>query len=1071
MKFIRKLLENSRFHSFMIIVIASSLVWNLGQSITLKGTMPLADPIHRMAVVIALFIFWGLSNLLMKHDKTLPPLSSSQQDSFNVLNSDLKTARKLSRSNKKNWYIVFGLANSGKSTLLNCYISGKNGSRQHSVSTMCEYWHTDNATFMDINSDFSQPDHAEGNIMILQHIFSKLKTQHVTPAGIIITADLINLVKELDNTHQQANAIRSAISYLNEIFPEIAISIVATKSDLNDGFNDFFDDMGPEERQQSCGIQFPAPPYNKPLPDLCDEEFSSFLGRLNDRLIWRIHQESDLRKRHAIKQFPTQIESLKPNLGHLLNQVLPSIDVTLSGIYFTSCSQTFTPIESYNIQSQKDVYEPVSSLPVVSQQKTFFVDQLLNELSTAKQQVSAANMSSWVSYSTAAVAIATIVSGSILYQNLHQNVTDVSVASQLLDRANQTKNLKPYKTVLAKLYAMQQTYNTLKQNNKKLSGHSKKQNELLMKQSQLSFWIIMEQQFFPELNSALTKSLTQQIAANEPNYTQLFDTLSTYLMLHDPKHFNKTHVSNWFNSHWAQQKVSITDKRLLNKFLQLMLSQPLPQQQINFSLMLESQKILQEKTPAEIAMVMINEHLNSYPVTLVSNHIDAIIDSQYNTVPSIYTHLQRDDIMNNRIPTACKTIAENGWIIDDAENVDYHRLVTQLKSGYLKQYANTWSDVIAHIRYKPNTQFNDYLVTLNSLSTKRSPLLQLLQKIQENTQVVANEPEFNLSVSSKFSAFNAINLHDHNNPVNRAISALAVNMNAIGNAKNPVETSYAHARLRLTHRTNSDTITGLIAASKELPAPLQEWTKNVADDGWHLVLNGARTYLNAIWVQFVVPEYNQMINHRYPVFKDEKQDITLENFSQFFAADGVIDTFYKNYLKEFVDEDKWAWRDVDGQNIGIPVATLENFLRARLIQKSLFANNHHQPFATFSMKQKAINPTIKGFSMMIDGQPVEYKDGTDVVANITWPNTDVMENQIQFTNANGKSTKLDFSDQWGWFRLLDLADVATTDATQTLQVVFKFAGQTIAQYELSSDNVINPFTPEVIAAFRCPNVL
>lgn len=1071
MRFIRKLLENSRFHSFMITIIACSLVWNLGQSITINKTIPLADPLHRIAVIIALFIFWGLSNLLIKHDKTLPHLISSQQDAFKILNSDLKTAKKLSKSNKKNWHVVFGLANSGKSTLLNCYTSGKNGSRQHSVSTLCEYWHTDNATFMDINSDFSKPDHAQNNIVILKHLFHKLKTQQITPAGVIITTDLINLANELEATDQQANSIRSVLQYINEIYPGVAISIIASKSDLTSGFTDFFDDMGPEERQQSCGIQFPAPPYDKPLPGLCDQEFSSLLARLNDRLIWRMHQESDVRKRHAIKQFPTQIESLKPNLGHLLNQILPSIDVTLSGIYFTSCSQTFTPIESYNIQNPQVASETDSNLPVKSQQKTFFVDQLFDDLSNVKQSVSAANSSYWMSYTTAAVAIMTILSGSFIYQNFHQNVTDMTIASNLLDRANQTVSKKPYKTVLAKLYAMQQTYNTLKQNHKKLSGNSKKQNELMMKQSQLSFWIILEQQFFPELNSTVTKSLTEQTTAEIHDYTQLFQTLSTYLMLHDPKHFNKQHISTWFQHYWEHQNISITDKRLLNRYLQLLLSQPLPQQQINFSLMLKSQEILKKKTPAEIAMVMINNHLNPHPVTLVSNHSEAIIEPEFNSIPSTYTQLQREDIMHNRIPEACKTISENGWIIDDAENVDYHRLVTQLQSGYLKQYSKTWSDTLNHVRYKPQSQFNDYLVTLNSLSTKRSPLLQLLEKIQENTQMIPNEPEFNLSVSSKFTAFNAINLHDKNNSVNRAVSALAVSMNAIGNAKNPIETAYAHARLRLTHRTNSDAISGLINVSKELPSPLKEWTNHVANDGWHFVLGGARNYLNAIWVQFVVPEYNQMINHRYPVFKAEKKDITLTNFSQFFSADGVIDTFYKNYLKEFVDEDNWAWRDVDGQNIGIPVATLENFLRARLIKKMLFANNHHQPFATFSMKQKAINPTIKYFSIMIDGQPVEYRNGAGKIANITWPNTDIVENHIKFTSTNGKATTLNFDDEWGWFRVLDLADIATTEATQTLQIVFKFAGQTIAQYELTSDSVINPFTPEVIAAFRCPSVL
>ena len=124
--------------------------------------------------------------------------------------------------------------------------------------------------------------------------------------------DLLTLTEEERN--QQAKTIRVRLDELMEKLQiRFPVYLMFTKVDLVSGFREYFEDLGKEERDQVWGVSLPnAPkPSQSPNFDYFSEHFGTLLNRLYDRVLWRVHQERNARRRADIYGFPQQMENLK----------------------------------------------------------------------------------------------------------------------------------------------------------------------------------------------------------------------------------------------------------------------------------------------------------------------------------------------------------------------------------------------------------------------------------------------------------------------------------------------------------------------------------------------------------------------------------------------------------------------------------------------------------------------------------------------------------------------------------------------------------------------------------------
>lgn len=125
---------------------------------------------------------------------------------------------------------------------------------------------------------------------------------------------------------------------------------------------------------------------------------------------------------------------------------------------------------------------------------------------------------------------------------------------------------------------------------------------------------------------------------------------------------------------------------------------------------------------------------------------------------------------------------------------------------------------------------------------------------------------------------------------------------AIQNAPVPGKSALKAVQLRLD-QNSSDPIFATRQMAKTLPAPLNRWVGRLTDQAWHVVMVEAVHYMEVDWRDSVVKPFNEQLANNYPFNPRSAQDASLDAFERFFKPDGILDTFYQQNLKLFIDND------------------------------------------------------------------------------------------------------------------------------------------------------------------------
>ncbi|MCR2307023.1 type VI secretion system baseplate subunit TssE, partial [Salmonella enterica] len=84
---------------------------------------------------------------------------------------------------------------------------------------------------------------------------------------------------------------------------------------------------------------------------------------------------------------------------------------------------------------------------------------------------------------------------------------------------------------------------------------------------------------------------------------------------------------------------------------------------------------------------------------------------------------------------------------------------------------------------------------------------------------------------------------------------------------------------------------------------LNRWGGRLTDQAWHVVMVEAVHYMEVDWRDSVVKPFNEQLANNYPFNPRSAQDASLDAFERFFKPDGILDTFYQQNLKLFIDND------------------------------------------------------------------------------------------------------------------------------------------------------------------------
>ncbi len=1094
MKTVTAWLKDRRYFSLLILLISSGIIWFAGPYIAIAGDSLLSNATHRLSMILILVLIWGLNNLRQRNQqqshtqKTVSTVQAQwtprpaisgvellQQNFYHALKQLLGTqSNRLLHQHNLPCFLVIGGAKSGKSTLL----SNLDPEVKQPViqDKYCNWWKIRDRVFLEYNDHLhhDQNDFIQHDLLWQCFLQFLAKSQRRLPlSGVILTVNLQQLY--LQGREEQETVIENIKQYLVEInyfFKQVPVHLIFAQSDLIAGFNEFFEDLGAEEREQLFGIVFND--VNNPIEIIKSFEvkFDQLLKQLNKRLIWRLHQEHNLQKRAQIKDFPLQLEMLKNSIVAVIKKISGTQSLNLEGAYFVSCIQEGMPIDylakplSITFANQQ---RPSAYLHT-PQNKRYFINQFFKELvSDAITQKDDKSGTTWMHYAVYGFALIVLAtSGLIWYRSYETNLAAIQMMKETLAQ-NTVPEVNNQYSYLNTLVGLSKTLEKINHDHiLSISSVGLKQSQEIQAATNTTYRHILNTQFLPDLQKIAAAKLEN---AKKLNPSDLYSTLKVYLMLGDATQRDNSFIAQWFGEYWQQslsnqtQEQKNLNKQLSNVLLLALIIAPQPNAIAN------ARTALQQIPLTQLSFSVLQDH---YTQTQLNIFKPNLAFKGTNTISSLYSAKNFSKIYRQDIPAACQEVINGNWVLGTkATTVAPSDLTEQVQNYYLTQYANAWSNLLAQISFNNPENLTQLIEVTKQISSNNSPLWQLLNAVDSNTAPNTSVPQFTVQVSSKFQAVHTF-MHSPE------VAKLQNNLLALNNYFQPMsrpvtgeKAAFIAAAERMDDDAQDDPITHVEQELRALPEPISAWLHNLTSTSWQILLSASQSYLNKIWINQIFPIYQHHLDNRYPLFKASAQDADIQQFTAFFAPKGTMDSFFIRYLRPFVDMSNfyWIWKTVDNQKINVPQETLAMFIRAALIQKMFFPEGVEKPDVRFTLTPVALEPGVTNFNLTIGNQNVEYsRDTTPKAVHLIWPNIDNIA-ILQFTNDQNKLSILNEKGLWAWFRLLDRAEVETIPGNpREYKITFDLNGNS-AKYGLTADSLVNPFIPGIVNAFRCPNKL
>ncbi len=1088
------IIQNKKFQ--LTTLLSIFLLWSIGPYIAFAGMMPFASLQYRILASILVFIICYVIEYL-RIDKTQIPndilLSEEVHQELQTLQMTIKNVLRTLYQNifksflyryKKPWFLVLGPTNSGKSTILSKADLNLRGldNLPPSITSPTKNFNwllADEAVFIDVGGYYLRDNKtsATNTTQLFQGFFKLLKKYRAFKPinGVIVTINLQELTVN-PREHNQLLKLGQIITDLLVEFNDFPIYLLITRSDLIDGFTEFFEDLNPDERNQIFGMSFPLTKKPQSLPELFNEEYTNLLTRLNERVISRLGKENSLDKIGKIKNFPLQMECLKGSLAKLLNIILPSTQVNLRGIFFTSSIQKDIPIDNLS-KSLMNAYEvqPLNNSHRALPPKVYFVKELFKRVIFPETQFynhnnSTHQMQSWGNLFT---IVLTVLCVFFILNSYKYNQVIIAEAHGLISKYQATKEQSEV-PLLAELNTLQSTLGILSASPQhwynRVGIH---ESSKLHKKTEQIYLKLLSSQFVPYLKTTIESQLDN---IKEENCNQLYSSLKIYLMLGYPDHLDKKYFISWFENYW-HQNVKNANQAALNNHLTALLSQPIKAVPLDFRVIENTRALLNNMPQSRLVLTILQNQYQRSSVKILPDAAANLFSNIPREISGIYDIKNFRNVYYTEIEKTCQEITNGNWVLDrkaepSFSDIALNQLASEVKAIYINEYAVTWSNILAKIKMDEFSNITQIISAINLLNNPQSPLVQLINTIKNNTQPISDSVEFTQQVSTRFLALNALSNDVLKNTNQSVLLAVREYLNRIALSADSLKISYDAAKNRMENQNGGDAIATLLQQARMLPEPLRTWHTTIAAESWRIILQNTQAYLNRIWIATVYPQYAAMLNNRYPLFKDSTVDISMSDFSNFFGNNGVMDTFFKTYLQPFVDSSRlyWEWKNVDGQRINIPQSTLEMFIRSALIQKMFFPDESRQPAISFSIVPVELGAGVQSFTLDLEGQIAAFQKDNEQIISLSWPGTGSNHTELTFTDDLGKKIVMTETGPWSWFRILDKSKLEPTANPKHFRLTFGNNSST-ASYELYASGIVNPFLQGILNAFRCPEAL
>ncbi|MDH3326235.1 MAG: type VI secretion system membrane subunit TssM [Gammaproteobacteria bacterium] len=811
--------------------------------------------------------------------------------------------------------------------------------------------------------------------------------------------------------------------------------------------------------------------------------------------------------------------------------------VNLRGIYFTSGTQEGTPIDRVMGSLASNFGLNRQTIPAYSGQgKSFFLTNLFRNVIFPESMLAGTNRTheqkqTWMRHGAYAAAfLATITSAGIWtsqYADINSqiNAMDEHIEAYYSTTENVSEVDQSPVLLLPALEAIAAAQKSASEDTRSLFSQSGlSQMRSLGPASDEAYLRILENGFFPRIVSVLESTLTDRNSSSDT----LFITLKAYLMLANSNRLENEFIQKWFENYWELQFPGDGAKQeALNTHLNKTLDKGFEPILLDQRVVKNARFILQKVPLAERIYASIKQQGdNVLDVFFLTSLIDTDAHPYFinkdneeeplNGIPGLFTKNGYESFFMEESIQRSKESTKDDWVYGQSENPEktkinpdvLHKNIEQL---YIAEFIKHWTKLYSNIKIASFNNFEQGIEMMEVLAGRNSALLSALDAININTDL-RNKPNAlqklggNLSKLGKFGKKAAktkaaksdipltpvgISLRKHftklielsetvdGKPpgITRHLTSLIKLQEYLGAlATAPEPDSAAHQASITRLKSNGKDIIGKLQRdSKRLPAPINTWVTAITQSSWKNMLHASRRHINGQWDNVVLDKYNQSIKNRYPIYKSSSQQTSLEDFSDFFAPDGIYQSFIKQNITPFLKITSRSWRlkSLEGNNIGFSNRSLQQLRRGDKISNAFFPKGAESISVKFQLKPSHLDAKVKRFEMRLDDEKVTYRHGPTRTTSHKWPFTDDPQSSrvnIRF-ETSGSKTEVKKKGTWAFFQLLDASKVKTTGSADKFKVTFSVDDGYTAKYELKANSTTNPFNLSNVHAFRCPTKL
>ena len=263
-----------------------------------------------------------------------------------------------------------------------------------------------------------------------------------------------------------------------------------------------------------------------------------------------------------------------------------------------------------------------------------------------------------------------------------------------------------------------------------------------------------------------------------------------------------------------------------------------------------------------------------------------------------------------------------------------------------------------------------------------------------------------------------------------------------------------------------------LARDPSVPKPVAAMLAGVSASSARVTATGASHELSDAWSTKILPLCEAAFK-RYPIIAGSASDVPVDDFSRLFGPGGMMDKFFAENLKPFVDtaHRPWRWLTADQTPLGLSPDSLVNFERAAQIRDGLFTPAGKVQVG-FQLVPVNLDPSVARITIDMGGQTMVWDHGPQEQARFQWPGTDGKTLvRVTMTPASGGQGQVVEKDgPWALLRLLDTAKISPSPQPDKFRIVFNGGGGA-ASFELNANSVNNPFTLAALRNFRCPTKL